>query len=117
MHECERGKGRGGTDGEYIAVKLFFHCRYKRHNKKLYSVHEQFHSQRRDVTVSERERATETGAAINKAKEGTRWSAEEVEMDQMETEDVGQPQETGAGETDDYYFQDPSSIGKQSPQY
>ena len=86
---------------------------------KLYSVHEQFPSQRRDVTESERERATETGAAINKAKEGTRWSAEEVEMEslQVETEDVGQPQETGAGETDDYYFQDPSSIGKQSPQY
>ena len=36
---------------------------------------------------------------------------------QMGTEDVGEPQETGAGETDDYYFQDPSSIGKQSQQY
>ena len=59
------------------------------------------------------------GDAINKAKEGTRGSAEEVEMKslQLETEDVGQPQETGAGETDDYYFQEPSSIGKQSPQY
>ena len=71
------------------------------------------------MTESERERATETGDAINKAKEGIRWSAEEVEMEslQMGTEDVGEPQETGAGEPDDYYFQDPSSIGKQSPQY
>ena len=71
------------------------------------------------MAESERERATETGDAINKAKEGTRWSAEEVEMEslQVETEDVGEPQETGTGETDDYYFQDPSSIGKQSQQY
>ena len=71
------------------------------------------------MTESEKERATETGDAINKAKEGTRGSAEEVQMEslQMETENVGQPQETNAGETDDYYFQDPSSIGKQSPQY
>ena len=70
------------------------------------------------MTKSEREKS-ETGAAINKAKDETRGSAEEVEMEslQMETEDVGQPQETGAGETDDYYFQDPSSIGNQSQQY
>ena len=40
-----------------------------------------------------------------------------MESLQVETEDVGQPQETGAGETDDYYFQDPSSIGNQSKQY
>ena len=105
----------------------------------MYSVHKQFPTLEKDLAESERETASETGNEVNEAKDGKGGSAEEIELKslQVETQDVGRPQETGAvetdpqetgaeetdpqetgavetdlHETDDYYFQDPSSIGK-----
>ena len=68
----------------------------------MYSVHKQFSTLERDLAESERETASETGNEVNKAKDGKRGSAEEIELKslQVETQDVGRPQETGAVETD-----------------
>ena len=68
----------------------------------MYSVHKQFPTLEKDLAESERETASETGNEVNRAKDGKRGSAEEIELKslQVETQDVGRQQETGAVETD-----------------
>ena len=68
----------------------------------MYSVHKQFPTLEKDLAESERETASETGNEVNRAKDGKRGSAEEIELKslQVETQDIGRQQETGAVETD-----------------